>query len=694
VSIVGIVQEIYQTQHAWQKADREYDLLCADRSAIEPHEQDRHPKPLDVLIDAVRDSLEWQAANNSDQAKAWMELLIESDAPLLRRLAVHTLSQHAGISPDEKLSWLLARVGLHDISAHHEIYRAVQSAYQGLNDITRKAIIEAIMAYRWPHPNADDVAMHTTRVQFDWLHWIHTADPTCPLAKKALEKVLTQYPEWKPGKYPDLLSWMESGPAVPPPSPWKVNDLLAKSATEWLAAFLDFRGNEFDGPSRGSGLMAIAEASRQNFVWGMDLFRALADGAHWNSDLWPPVLSAWREAELNEEDWKEILESLRQDHLLEHQQRDVASLLYALVSGKEQPFAASLLPEANEVAWSLWGKLNRDKALANEDDWLFQAINHPAGTLLLFWLRSLSVRIRQEGKIPSKLPSEFQEWFSAVVQDRTIVGKLGRVVLANALDFLLSVDREWTQLHLVPLFHSETAEGAYVQVWHGFLGSSGSSPVVFETLEPAFLEALSHLEGLGTKRERYMEWFVALLVFYVDNPLEKWIPALFEKGTPEDVRRFTMAVGRHLWDLEEGACRTLWTRWLKQYWENRNRGIPRTLDPAEAQQMLEWVTRLKPVFPEAVTLFIEGTVPDYNRSLVLHEINRKGIITEYPDATARLIIHLCKSELPSYFRSELKELGDSLAETLADRVLLHELCECLATKGCNVDRLRDRLDSL
>jgi hypothetical protein len=75
-----------------QATDR-WDPVSFGRSAIEPHEQDFRYTGMDVLIDAARDILEWTLAHKPEHARNMIEEWVKSDIPLLRRLAVHGITQ-------------------------------------------------------------------------------------------------------------------------------------------------------------------------------------------------------------------------------------------------------------------------------------------------------------------------------------------------------------------------------------------------------------------------------------------------------------------------------------------------------------------------------------------------------------------------------------------------------------------------
>ena len=124
------LEEIHHALLAWNKAERDWDELTWGRSAIEPHTQDQFQEPIDALLDAARDALEWLAIHQPTLLDAWMERLVVSDVPLLRRLAIHSLTVHPGEGADDRLNWLLARVDLHAHAEHHEVHRAVALALE------------------------------------------------------------------------------------------------------------------------------------------------------------------------------------------------------------------------------------------------------------------------------------------------------------------------------------------------------------------------------------------------------------------------------------------------------------------------------------------------------------------------------------------------------------------------------------
>ena len=659
--VIKRLEDQYLTLHAWQEANRDWESTSYDRSAIEPHEQDVIPKAVDVLIDVARDCLEWLASNQVETAAQWCDRLVSSDAPLLRRLAVHGVSKRKDMTADNKIDWLLKQIGLHDWCAHHEIFRAVRKVYPDASSQYRESLIKAVWAYRWRNDEDTKRERRTAYKHFAWFDWLHKSDPNCALTKQALDKVLEKYPQFESSEHPDLTRWFEEGP-VYLESPWTVEELLAKPAADWLDDLLSFQGSEWDGPSR-SGLMGnVAEAVKQNFDWGLDLAIALDEAGKWDVDLWPILIRSWSEMALDEDKHRKVFHWLGKTNLYPEHNRLIADTLYTLVRGSSTNYALNLLPQANKIATALWHHLDCNGGEHN--DWVHQAINHPAGILARFWVSGLSLWRNHQDLEPTALSPEYRQALSDIVQDQKLPGKLGRTVLASHFAFLLAVDEEWTRENLLPLFDPNNND--FQAAWDGFLSWGHLNPAVAEVMADLFLKGVERIDsGLSHRCSRFIEYYTGMLVHFVEeDPFDKWIPRLFQFGGQEAGKEFASNLCRYLRNMDGTTQQELWQRWLKQYWENRLQGVPAVLESDEIGNMLNWLPFLTAIFPEAVDLAVKIHMPQdislQNRR-VIYEINKSDLWKHYPDAVAKLLIYLWECNLPNYtWVSEQKELIDKL----------------------------------
>ena len=183
---VGGLKRQHLTLSTWEEGNPQIDMSSWHRSAIELHEQDSHPESIDVLIDAARDCLENLTAMQPAKAIYWCDLLVEAETPLLRRLAVHTLPLRDDLSDDEKIVWLLTKIGLHDAAAHHETYKTARTIYPDVSQERRQDVIDAVLSYCRPWEE-EDKERRSAYQHFSWLNWLHDAAPECDITKEALE---------------------------------------------------------------------------------------------------------------------------------------------------------------------------------------------------------------------------------------------------------------------------------------------------------------------------------------------------------------------------------------------------------------------------------------------------------------------------------------------------------------------------
>ena len=666
----------HHTLCAWQAAGRDWDPDSYRRSAIESHEQDAYPQSVDVLIDVARDSLEHLVATQPEMAASWCDQLIRSDVPILRRLAIHVLTLRGDLTPNAKIDWVMDKIGLHDQPAHHELFRVMRAIYGDATSEQRGAIIDEVSKFDLPGRDGEDIARTIAYQHFTWFTWLRDSDPDCGLVQKCVEDILKQYPEFKPRTWSDLTHYSSFG-FVGHRSPWSVDQLLSKPAKEWADKLLAFQNPdrfEQDAYDRIGIVRAVEEAATRDFLWGIELADTLAQLESWETDLWPPLMKSWaRQRGAQEQD--KVLDRLLQSELQKPHIKTVAETLMTLVNEGDLSHGSGLLSKANQTAMSAWDNLDETEPVSRMEDWYGRAINHPAGILAEFWMHSISSWYNEQDPRPARISEEYLRFMHKIVEDETTSGRLGKSATARQFRFLTAVDQEWVIEHLVPLFDSENKDDR-LAVWEGFL-YEGISPRVAETLEGSFLRALSDIDGLfppeSKSRELFIRRFTTLVTYFIDQPLDSWVPMFFVKAGVEDRSTFALNIADNLRLLETGPQRDLWTRWLRKYWENRLNGIPAQLDPSEAPTMLNWLVHLHDLFPEAVDLAIK--IPKLPSGYVppIHALNNKGTAESHPEATAKLLIYWADQDLPGHAWLG----GKGVIENLLDRDLPKALEERL-----------------
>ncbi len=674
----------------WGRAPDKWDSASFRRSAIEPHEQDKkYPRELDVVIDAARDSLEWLMQSDPVQLAGLRERLARSDAPLLRRLALYAAWKDEKWQASEKTAWLLARFDLHDLWLKHEIYMFLQHVYPSLEVEQRKEIIEKIEDYRWPKEDFPEREEHEERHKYDLLHWLSIADNRCRLISSALGILQNKYPQWGPSEHQDLNHWSGDAVWVGPQSPWAVEQLLARPASEWLDELLMFKGENFFGPDRDGLLQYLTDAIKKDFEWGQELANALANRNNYDSDLWEALLRAWSEWPDDKEKAHRIINWLNREELLTAHSRRISDALFALVRGGIKNYFLECLPVCNPIAERLWKVIDR-KPVELTDDWLQDAINSPAGVLAEYWLNSLSAWNKQPlfGKT-KKLEGEYLINLTAMVQDDTSAGAYARTILASQFAFLLSADEEWAKEHVLPFF-TDADPSRLQQAWDGFLVSGSLTPGVAVALTPAILAALPKLAGdFPSNRDRFIEYYAAFIAFHAEDPLTVYIPEFFRYATPSDRSNFTGYLEQMMQRLDESQQSVWWNTWMRKYWENRIAGIPAPLNEKECEKMLDWLPHLSAIFVEAVELAIEMPCGKIEQINLPYELKDSSLIAQYPEAMAKLVIYLLECQIESYNLYGLNEIVRSLSNNYIEPILKKRLIEKLMEKGFDATPLQE-----
>lgn len=675
--VVRQLEDMHFIMMAWGKGSDDWDGLSYRRSAIEPHEQDKYPEALDVLIDAARDTLE-SLSSTAGLQEAWIERLVASHAPLVRRLAVHAIAEHPGKSADERLTWVLERIGLHRVSEHHEVHRAVAVNYPIAGDVARKAVVDAVVTHTKQGIDNWSAEERTARWQFDWLSYLLLAKPDCVAAGEALTPLKSQYPDWRLSEHADLTHWTGSAAWMGSESPWSVEQLLERLPAERLDELVQFQGHRFNGPNRDGLLSSVQEACKQRFEWAFALAQSLDERSLWSSDIWPAVIRGVQEADLKVDDWRAVLEVVSTSQLLAAHARDIANLLYALVRDGGKPYALDVLGRANEIAVPVWRVLENEE---QEDihDWLSRAINRPAGAIVEFWITGLSLLMHGRSGADRALPDDYRQWFTMAVQDPSPKGGMARSLLASQLAFLFGLDESWASQHVITLFdHSDPQK--FAQAWDGFLVWGRLYPALVNALTPAFLAAPQRISSglLGDRRSRFYEFYAALAAFHIADPTHQFLPALFLHGSLEDRVTFASQIGYLLRQMQPSSMHQLWDAWLHRYWRDRLQGLLAPLEEAEMRKMLDWLPHLGDAYPEAVSLAVRFPSISLEHSHLLFESRESELVTRFPVKAAELLIYLCNCPV-GYHLPDLGKFADRLAAIPAE--LRRRVDEALAHAG-------------
>ena len=181
-------------------------------------------------------------------------------------------------------------------------------------------------------------------------------------------------------------------------------------------------------------------------------------------------------------------------------------------------------------------------------------------------------------------------------------------------------------------------------------------------------------------RERFIEHLVGLLIDFIDDPIDDWIPSFLLNATDDDRQHFAWAIWRRLREMSDADTQELWNRWLRRYWENRLNGVPVPIHDIEVEQMRNWLPQFDGPFVEAVDLAVQMPFISNDPFFLLDDLKEGDQCEREPDAVADLLIRMAESDLVTAPLSDW--------ETLIDRLMAPELTE---GRSDSLRELRTRL---
>ena len=202
-------------------------------------------------------------------------------------------------------------------------------------------------------------------------------------------------------------------------------------------------------------------------------------------------------------------------------------------------------------------------------------------------------------------------------------------------------------------------------------------------MESSFLKAVNRFKDCPDPqlREKFIDAFATMLVYFVPEPTEKWIPKFFENADEEWKRHFAFTMKSRLAGMDSESKRRLWERWLKLYWKNRLKGVPAPLNTPEISAMLHWLPHFEEEFPEAVDLAVEIKQITFEIGLILSGIEKSGLCQRHPEAAAKLLIYLVPCGLDGPNSSAVQDLAAKLLQSEIPKSLRTELEDLAAQSG-------------
>ena len=487
------------------------------------------------LIKTACDCLRVLAQSEQSFTENWCHVLIRSDAPLLRRLAIYGQSILQGRNASEKIEWLLAHADLGDEQCHFELFRFAGNCFPDASKETQDLFVEAILCCHGPFA-FEPTDLH---IRFEWLYWLSRQSPESFAVKEALADLEKKGAGFERRGDPSLPRWMDQIQERTFDSLWSPAELLSKPAKEWLPflALVDLAEH-----ASSNTVKAVHCAALQCFTWSLELADAFLEMGDGQSGYWFGLLLAWSEMDLTSEEGRTVLDRMEKCQpgpvLFSAKAEMLLSLTYV-----DKPYDLELFRIALGLAESWWeqldsNSLSRPAHQPYEFRWLKF---HPAVYLTLFWLQGLEKYSSPGCGIP---PIDFFSILCRLLTADSSATLMGRRVLFRNLGLLIKHDEAWVKSHLMPLLSPAQELRTLVAMWIPILRVVEDPPdlTVLSLLRKPLADVMPHLcEELDddTKSD-----FIALcdcVRQHFPDESERWLDLIFKYGSERDKRVTAMS---------------------------------------------------------------------------------------------------------------------------------------------------------
>lgn len=191
----------------------------------------------------------------------------------------------------------------------------------------------------------------------------------------------------------------------------------------------------------------------------------------WETDVWGSIIEGWRASELDDSQWRMLLQLFLDRVQLRRPALRAANLLHEAASKERGGLTADALSLAETLADTVWEESSAEPSdlVAVENDWLTQAISHVGGVLTRFRLFSVSIRRAAAPADWTGLPEADRSRLKSILSGLSTGAAMGRVILASQIHFLFGLDREWTRSEVLSLLDWKRDPECARQAWEGYL---------------------------------------------------------------------------------------------------------------------------------------------------------------------------------------------------------------------------------
>ncbi len=557
------------------------------RPAVEEHTQNHAWERLgNGLVESLRDAhLAW-FTTELQEAKKFLQTLLEDDAEIARRIGIYVLNQKFEVA--RELFVCVTKARLFDLGHLHELYHLLSEKFSVLNSEEKKAVISAIRAIE-VKKTIEDPEIVRRSLQRRWLSAI---------SGKGSEQADQWFKELNADaslggltNHPDFNSYMETrwGPG---PSPYGVPELLALADDGTIIQRL----NEFEQQDswRSPSIKALVDTleaavkteplkfaqllpqflnARRPYQYGV----ISGFKSNWDSTLSPG------EKTLSDDIWKRLFaffgqlilnDSFWNEHTKEEADltptRDwiptvIADFIKAGMQNDEKSFAPALLPQALELIAALLHRLPAEIE-ANSTDAVSQAINSPKGraieALVNYALRS-SRLTDLAGTGHAEAWSQIEPLFNEEIEKCQNGNFDFSTLMGNYIANLHYLSPQWVESNIEKIFPLNANQQNFASAVQGLAYAPATRPVYQLLMARGLIRAAIERETTGKHAKENLLERIALAYLWGDESLNSpTFHFIFSRGKEDELGE----IAQFFWSVKNQKLSDIQIELILEFW--------------------------------------------------------------------------------------------------------------------------------
>jgi hypothetical protein len=676
------------------------------RAAIESSPQNYDFRAAEnAFVEGLRDVLLSWLDSEPDAARAYVALALRDKQEIVRRIAVHCVTERFDIL-HETLSEIL-KPDFFSLGHRHELYRLLQERFGQFSDTEKAATIDSIRHIA-PPKTGDDPAIRLRRIQREWLTALKGAgyEP----AETWRSELDADNALGPPSDHPDYLTYHETR-VGPGPAPFGEETILASaedgSLVDRLHQFKE--GDDWKGPTLGGLVDALQTTVAQHpdvFIYVLEQFllakrpfqHALVAGFKraldsrkenptfdWTA-AWPKLLTFFSSLVSAESFWTE--EVPEKDVMIPDRKwiaSAIADFLQAGTKDDTTAYPPELLPEGLEIIKILL-KRSASADRPSFDDPMIQALNTGKGraidALVNHALRVCRLSAKANGTTSTGW-AQVQDVFAEELEKCRDANFEFSTLMSAYIGNLQYMDSAWLAANASKIY-PKNYEANFLCALGGLPYAHVSQPL-YRLLEPlgVFERALAAKVKDSRAQERIVEWIGLAYLWGDENLGSPKLQSLFDEGRFDDidsiVELFWQVRGEPLTAEQRVRIFDLWGKIVEWIKDAGSKPVALLGHLARlACYVSEIDERTKPLLL-AVAPYVNRT---YDSEMLVTELAR--LVDKYPADVADILQRTLEASLPDY------DLDDKLKKLIRR---LYELGLKEQARAC-AERLRGSLPGM